>query len=96
MISILGLDLNGVETGGIIATILGVLGFIYAGLKKFTSFILKYKNKFYAAISLLTQSVELIEVFDKAIEDKSISKEEIEALRKEINDVKEAYKNLKK
>ena len=84
-----------VETGGIIAVAGGILTAIYAGVKKVLAFILKYKSKAFAAMQLVTESVELIEAFDLAIADKRISKEELQGLRDQFAVVKEAYNKIK-
>ena len=72
----------------IVSGALAVLGTVFA-----TAFV-KVKKKIKDFVNLAKQAVELLTVVTDAIGDNTVTKEEIAAMKKEIADVKAAWKVL--
>ena len=74
----------------IITVILGVAGTIFSGV------FVKVKGKLSKIVKLGTEAIEVAKALEAALEDNKITKEEVEGLKKELSDVKEAWKDLVK
>lgn len=72
----------------IISAVLGLVA-VVAG-----AFWAKAKNKLGAVIALGTEAVELAKVAVESLDDNKIEKSEVEAIKKEAQDVKAAWENL--
>ena len=80
--------MENLDVSSIIAIVLGAITTFAGG------FWLKAKKKLGKVVRLGVESIEVIAKFEEAIADNNISKEEIESLKKEANDVKVAFNDL--
>lgn len=80
--------LENLDFGTIITVVIALLGTFAGG------FWLKAKGKISKIVKLGSEAIEVATTLNKALEDDKISKEEIEQLKKESNDVKVAWKDL--
>lgn len=80
--------MENLELTTIITIVLGLIGTFAGG------FWLKAKGKLKAVVQLGIAAVDVIEVLEKALEDNKIDKKEIQALKKEAKEVKDAWKVL--
>ena len=72
----------------IVSAVLGLVAVVAGG------FWLKAKGKIAAVANLIKQAYEVVAKVNAVLEDNQVSKAEVEELKKELRDVKDAFKAL--
>jgi len=72
----------------IVSAVLGLVAVVAGG------FWLKAKGKIAAVAELVKQAYEVVQKLHEVLADNKVDKAEVEALKKELNDVKVAFKAL--
>jgi hypothetical protein len=80
--------LESLDLSTLITIVLGLIGTFAGG------FWLKAKGKLKQVVVLGSEAFDVIEVLEKALQDDKIDKKEIEALKKEAKEVRDAWKKL--
>lgn len=80
--------IENLDLSTIITIVVAIVGTFAGG------FWLKAKGKLSKIIKLGSEAIEVANTLNKALEDDKITKDEINQLKKEVADVKAAWKNL--